>query len=203
MGLRERKRARTHKELLEAAISLFRERGFEATPVRAVLERVEVSEATFFNYFPSKEALLAAWAAERLEACLAPALEARGGLRAGVRAGLRRLADALEAEPALARDAWGRLRVGAPERAAPWRAALGEAQQRGELRADLPADELAAVLAAAVDTAVAGWAARGAAAALAPRLQRAADLVLDGGRKRHERVRAPSPSHAAPRPHRV
>ena len=64
MGVREEKRARTRDEILSTTVGLFRERGFAATRVADVIERVGISEKTFFNYFPSKEAVLEAQAHE-------------------------------------------------------------------------------------------------------------------------------------------
>lgn len=58
MGLRQAKKDEMHQRLYESAVELFRERGFEGTRVRDIVERVGVSEATFFNYFPTKEAIL-------------------------------------------------------------------------------------------------------------------------------------------------
>ena len=58
MGLREQKKEQMGRRLYETAMALFRERGFEKTRVRDIIEQVEVSEATFFNYFPTKEAVL-------------------------------------------------------------------------------------------------------------------------------------------------
>jgi AcrR family transcriptional regulator len=58
MGLREQKKERMRQRLYETAMALFRERGFEQTRIRDIVEQVEVSEATFFNYFPTKEAVL-------------------------------------------------------------------------------------------------------------------------------------------------
>ena len=43
---------------------LFTERGYEATRIADIIEAVGVSEATFFNYFPTKAALLDQSAAE-------------------------------------------------------------------------------------------------------------------------------------------
>ncbi|MBE1584220.1 TetR/AcrR family transcriptional regulator [Nonomuraea angiospora] len=53
--LRERKKLRTRQALIDTAITLFGERGFDDTPLDALLEQVEVSRRTFFRNFHSKE----------------------------------------------------------------------------------------------------------------------------------------------------
>ncbi|GAA4698076.1 MULTISPECIES: TetR/AcrR family transcriptional regulator [Kocuria] len=55
MSLRERHRARTFREIHEAAWELTQRGGYGATTVEAIAERAGVSRRTFFNYFPSKE----------------------------------------------------------------------------------------------------------------------------------------------------
>lgn len=64
MGLRERKKQQMRRRLYETALDLFRQRGFEKARVIDVVEAAEVSEATFYNYFPTKDAVLHAAAAE-------------------------------------------------------------------------------------------------------------------------------------------
>jgi AcrR family transcriptional regulator len=58
LGLRERKKLRTRQLIIETARRLFTERGFDAVSVAAVARAAEVSEATVFNYFPTKEDLV-------------------------------------------------------------------------------------------------------------------------------------------------
>jgi AcrR family transcriptional regulator len=54
-GLRERKKAKTRAEIQRQALRLFRERGYGATTTSQIAEAAEVSESTFFRYFPTKE----------------------------------------------------------------------------------------------------------------------------------------------------
>ena len=53
-GLRERKKARTRAEIQTHAFRLFQEQGYDATTVQQIIEEAEVSESTFFRYFPTK-----------------------------------------------------------------------------------------------------------------------------------------------------
>lgn len=53
--LRERKKLRTRQALIDTALTLFGERGFDNAPLDALLEQVEVSRRTFFRTFRSKE----------------------------------------------------------------------------------------------------------------------------------------------------
>ena len=54
VGLRERKKARTRAAIQSHALRLFLQQGYEATTVQQIIEEVEVSESTFFRYFPTK-----------------------------------------------------------------------------------------------------------------------------------------------------
>lgn len=50
---------RTRSTLLEAALDLFAEKGISGTRVQDVTERADVAKGAFYNYFPSKSALVA------------------------------------------------------------------------------------------------------------------------------------------------
>ncbi|MGZ4331425.1 MAG: acyl-CoA-like ligand-binding transcription factor [Solirubrobacteraceae bacterium] len=55
IGLRERKKARTRAAIQAAALDLFERQGYHATTVDQITAQAEVSQATFFRYFPTKE----------------------------------------------------------------------------------------------------------------------------------------------------
>jgi AcrR family transcriptional regulator len=57
LGLRELKKKETRQLLRETAVQLFSERGFEQVPVSEIARVAQVSAATVFNYFPTKEDL--------------------------------------------------------------------------------------------------------------------------------------------------
>jgi AcrR family transcriptional regulator len=55
LGLRERKKAKTHAAIQQQAMRLFRDHGYDATTVEQIAAAAEVSPSTFFRYFPTKE----------------------------------------------------------------------------------------------------------------------------------------------------
>jgi AcrR family transcriptional regulator len=108
-GLRERKKQQTRQRIMEAALDLFAQRGFDNVPVAEVARAADVSEATVFNYFAAKEDLVYAGMAAYEETLLdtlraRPAgttvlaafrdimLQPRGALAAGDPAAIARIA---------------------------------------------------------------------------------------------------------------
>ncbi len=77
MGLRERKRLQTRRELVRAAMRLFEEKGYEETTVAEIASAAGVSTKTFFNYFASKDEVLFPHLSRRIEAAVA-LIERRG-----------------------------------------------------------------------------------------------------------------------------
>ncbi|WP_324189603.1 TetR family transcriptional regulator [Nocardia otitidiscaviarum] len=80
-ALRDRKRERTRRALLEAAVELFETRGYEATTVADIAATAEVGTRTFFNYFASKEELLFPEPDERVQAAVRAIATRRPGER--------------------------------------------------------------------------------------------------------------------------
>jgi AcrR family transcriptional regulator len=57
-GLRERKKAHTRALIQTHALRLFDEQGYRATTIGQIIAAADVSEATLFRYFPTKEDLV-------------------------------------------------------------------------------------------------------------------------------------------------
>lgn len=59
-------REATRRKILESAQDLFRTTGFEATTTRDIAKASGIATGTLFNYFPTKEAIVATLVAESL-----------------------------------------------------------------------------------------------------------------------------------------
>ena len=57
-GLRERKKRATRLAIRDAAMRLFGEQGFAGTTIDQIAEAADVSRATVFTYFPTKEEIV-------------------------------------------------------------------------------------------------------------------------------------------------
>ena len=59
LPLREQKKQDTHRRIKEASSQLFLQRGFDQTTIDAIAAAAQISKPTFFNYFASKQHVLA------------------------------------------------------------------------------------------------------------------------------------------------
>jgi AcrR family transcriptional regulator len=67
LGLRERKKARVRRELIEVSQRLFQEQGYEETTLEQICREVEVAPNTLLRYFESKQLLAVAPIMDGLE----------------------------------------------------------------------------------------------------------------------------------------
>ena len=155
-GRRERHREEIRQRLYRAALKLFAERGFLETTVEDITDAADVGKGTFFNYFPTKEHILAAFGMERVAAIEQAYDKARvspGGVLPVLRELTTNLAGQWKESPALLRAIYAAHASSAPVRAELLkRVRRGRqiiahiftlAQARGEVRRDIPATKLA------------------------------------------------------------
>ncbi|MBF8189705.1 TetR family transcriptional regulator [Nonomuraea sp. K274] len=76
VGLRERKKEKTRLAILDAALDLILEQGYESTTIEQIAGVVEISPRTFFRYFTSKDHLVL-WFHEHTEEIMLETLASR------------------------------------------------------------------------------------------------------------------------------
>jgi AcrR family transcriptional regulator len=168
---RERHRLETRARLYRAALDLFAERGFMETTVEDITEAADVGKGTFFNYFPTKEHVLAAYGTERV-ARVERALEEARTTKRPVHEVIRELAadsaGQSKENPALLRAIYAAhvscapVRVELQKRMRLARRTLAQifalAQERGEMRSDVSTTEIARLMQLALMGACMVWA---------------------------------------------
>jgi AcrR family transcriptional regulator len=170
-GRRERRRTETRERIFRAALDLFAERGFMETTVEDITEAADVGKGTFFNYFPTKEHVLATYGAERLATVEHALQEAKKGERP-VMDVLRDLATGIAGQaaesPALVRAIYAAhasctaVRDELQTRMHTARRLLGQifrlAQERGEVRRDVSPMVLARLVQTVFHGVMGSWA---------------------------------------------
>ncbi len=169
-GLRERKKARLRQQIVETAIRLFRKQGYEKTRVDDIVKILEISQPTFFRYFPSKDAVLRDVGQRGFE-CIAERLKSELSTKASTGERLRRLYHSLACEAEGDRPLWQAVvlsgamdAVRSPEVrgaecivAGLLREILAQGQKKGEITSAFPVVHLAEFMEALYHTVVRQW----------------------------------------------
>ena len=169
-GLRERKKARLRQQIIETAIRLFRKQGYEKTRVDDIVKILEISQPTFFRYFPSKDAVLRDVGKRGFE-CIAERLKSELSTQADTAERLHRLYHAMALEAEADRPLWKAVvlsgamdPVRSPEvrgvegvAISRLREILAQGQERGEITSVFPVVHLAEFMEALYHTVVRQW----------------------------------------------
>jgi AcrR family transcriptional regulator len=205
-GRRQRRSSDIRERLFRASLDLFAQRGFAGTTVEDITNAADVGKGTFFNYFPSKDHILLAFA----EMQLAKLQSIIDNLRTSgepVPQFLRTLGVRMTAEPGrnpsivrallLANLSSKPVREAMRVTQARGHELLSEfvkiGQQRGELRTDLPAGEIAHVFRQTVFGTLLIWSLYGDDS-LASRIHTALDVLWQGLSPRIGLVPQPQPA---------
>jgi len=138
-GLRERKKAKTREAIQHHALELFRTHGYAATTVDQIVTAAEVSESTFFRYFPTKEAVVLT---DELDPLFAAALleqPAKLGVVAALRHAMRSVFETMNADELADLRDRSVMILDVPEL---WGAALVQLTEGMQLIADMVAQRL-------------------------------------------------------------
>jgi len=170
-GLRERKKVRLRQQIIDTSIRLFRKRGYENTRIDDIVQILEISQPTFFRYFPSKDAVLRE-VGRRGFACIKERLETELSSKASTTERLREMYHGMAAEVESDRPLWRAVvlsgamdPVRSPEMRQPeeiavslLREILVEGQKRGEITRAFPVAHLAEFMEGLYTTVVRRWA---------------------------------------------
>ena len=170
-GLRERKKVRLRQQIIETSIRLFRKRGYENTRIDDIVQILEISQPTFFRYFPSKDAVLRE-VGRRGFACIKERLETELSSKASTTERLREMYHGMAAEVESDRPLWRAVvlsgamdPVRSPEMRQPEEIAVSllreiliEGQKRGEITRAFPVAHLAEFMEGLYTTVVRRWA---------------------------------------------
>jgi AcrR family transcriptional regulator len=171
LGLRERKKARLRQQIIDTSIKLFRKHGYEDTRIDDIVQMLEISQPTFFRYFPTKDAVLRE-VGERGYACICERLRSELSSQAETGERLRRLYVTMAQEVEADRQLWQAVVLSGamdPVRSAELRGheeaavsllreILTQGQKRGEVTRAFPVVHLAEFMEGLYSTVVRQWA---------------------------------------------
>ena len=189
---RQRRSSQTRERLFRAALDLFAKHGFADTTVEDITNAADVGKGTFFNYFPSKDHILLAFAEMQLSK-LESIIDNLRNTNEPVPQFLRTLAVRMTEEPGrnpslmrallLANLSSTPVRDGMRINQTRGHRLLTEfveiGQQRGELRKDLPAGDIAHVFRQTVFGTLLIWSLYGDDS-LSTRIRTAFDVLWQG-----------------------
>jgi len=138
-GLRERKKAKTREAIQHHALELFRTHGYAATTVDQIVTAAEVSESTFFRYFPTKEAVVLTDELNPLFAATFRKQPAKLGVVAALRHAMRSVFETMNADELADLRDRSVMILDVPEL---WGAALVQLTEGMQLIADMVAQRL-------------------------------------------------------------
>ena len=197
LGLRERKKARLRQQIIDTSIRLFRARGYENTRVEDIVQVLEISQPTFFRYFPSKDAVLRE-VGRRGFSCIKEHLETELSSGATTAERLRRMYEGMAREVESDRPLWRAVvlsgamdPVRSPEMRRPEEVAvsllreiLAEGKKRGEISDVFPVTDLADFMEGLYTTVVRRWAVDlSGPHSLSERVRSAVEFFLQGAQK--------------------
>jgi AcrR family transcriptional regulator len=189
---RERQSVERRERLFRAALDLFARKGFAETTVEDITNAADLGKGTFFNYFPSKDHILLAFAEMQLGKLRAAADEARTK-NEPMQVFLRSLGARMTQEP-IRNPSIIRILLQAFLSNSPVRESVIDlqarviavhtemiqlGQQRGEIRDDLPAEVLAHVFRQTVFGTLLIWSLYGDAS-LVSRIEDAFEVLWTG-----------------------
>ena len=171
IGLRERKKARLRQQIIDTSIKLFRKHGYENTRIDDIVQMLEISQPTFFRYFPSKDAVLRE-VGERGYSCICERLHSELSSKARTSERLRRLYVTMAREVEADRQLWQAVVLSGamdPVRSAELRGheeaavrllreILTQGQNQGEVTRAFPVVHLAEFMEGLYNTVVRQWA---------------------------------------------
>jgi AcrR family transcriptional regulator len=190
---RDRKKAEARRRLYEAAVHLFRTQGFDETTIEQITGAADTAKGTFFNYFPSKEHVLAAYHGEMMGGILErmarlPASSAEQAIQEA----LQICGAAVEADLPIGRIIVRRMfgsevllsaDQSSEQRFYEWfLARLREGVASGELKAGLDVEMLISLITAVLSSTTLEWVSAGQPYPLGPTLRRKIHFLFDAAR---------------------